>query len=171
MALELLWQIFSLFGEIQYWIGLTVGVLIIYQLLPHRDKKRIAWVIFALLPAIIFSYQITYLFKIWFQVPRPCLELSQCPTDYSLPSGHAAVIFAFASVFSLETKKKKFYLAVFILAVLVALSRVFLGFHTYADIAAGALVGVFSGYLIHAAYKTIPILLVEEKVKKKRIKR
>ncbi|MDI6798709.1 MAG: hypothetical protein QMD12_01790 [Candidatus Aenigmarchaeota archaeon] len=49
MELELFWQILSLFGEIQYWIGLAVGVLIIYQILPHRDKKRIAWIIFALL--------------------------------------------------------------------------------------------------------------------------
>ncbi|MDI6798710.1 MAG: phosphatase PAP2 family protein [Candidatus Aenigmarchaeota archaeon] len=108
------------------------------------------------------------MFKIWFQVPRPCLELSQCPTGYSFPSGHAAVIFAFASIFSLETKKKKFCLAAFMFAILVALSRVFLNYHTYADILAGALVGMFCGYLIHAAYKTIPILLVEEKVRKKR---
>lgn len=168
--LKTIWQILSLFGEIQYWIGLGVGVLIIYQLLPHRDKKKIAWIIFALLPAIIFSYQITYLLKLWFKVPRPCFGSDQCPTSYSFPSGHATVIFAFASVFSLETRKKRFYLAVFILAILVSLSRVFLNYHTYADILAGALIGMFSGYLIHAAYRTIPILLVEEKVKKKRTK-
>lgn len=168
MVLELFWQILSIFGEIQYWTGLTVGALIIYQFLPKRDKKKIAWVIFALLPAIIFSYQITYLLKLWFKVPRPCLGLGQCPASYSFPSGHATVIFAFASVFSLETRKKKFYLAAFMFAALVALSRVFLNYHTYADILAGALIGMFSGYLIHEAYRTIPILLTEEKIKKRR---
>lgn len=167
MVTTVFWQFFSLFGEIQYWIGLTAGVLIIYQILPKRDKKKIAWIIFALLPAIVFSYQITYLLKIWFKVPRPCFGLGQCPIGYSFPSGHATVIFAFASVFSSESRKKKFYLAAFILAVLVALSRVFLNYHTYVDILVGALIGTFSGYLIHAAYKTIPILLVEEKVKKR----
>lgn len=155
----LLWQFFSMFGDIQAWIGLTVGVLLIYQILPQTSKKRIAWIIFALLPAVIFSYQLTYVLKEWLHVPRPCADLSECPTSYSLPSGHAAVIFAFLAVSALNVKKKEVYIVAAALAVLVSLSRIFLNYHTPVDVIVGAAIGVFCGYLIHTAYKTFPMLM------------
>jgi undecaprenyl-diphosphatase len=147
------WEFVSTFGDIQYWIGLTVAALIIYHVLPHKDRKKIAWFIFALLPAVILSYQITNLAKDSFEVPRPCFGLDYCPNSYSFPSGHATLIFAFASVVALATKRKELIIPSFILAVLVSISRVFLNLHTFADIFTGALIGIFTGYLVYKAYR------------------
>jgi undecaprenyl-diphosphatase len=167
---EIIWQLLTMFGDIQYWVGLTVGAFIIYLLLPHRDKSRITWIILAMLPAILLSYQFAYVLKLIAQVPRPCFGTAYCPSTYSFPSGHAAVIFAFATVLAMKIKKKIVW-AIFIFAALVALSRVMLNVHTYFDIMAGAAVGVFCGYLFFTAYKTLPMILgVEIKTNKKRKK-
>ncbi len=163
---SLIWQFLSYFGDIQYWLGLTVAILIIYQILDKQDKKRMAWIVFALLPAIIISSQLTFSIQNIFQVPRPCAGLVDCPGEFSFPSAHATLIFAFATVVSLNTMKYKIYLFVFPLAVLVALSRVFLNYHTYPDIIVGALIGIFSGYLTYLSYKTIPSLFKETKRKR-----
>lgn len=163
MAIISFWEIFTIFGDIQYWVGLTVAALIIYHILPQKDRKRIAWLIFALLPAVILSYQITTIAKDFFKVPRPCLGLEYCLSSYSFPSAHAAVIFAFASVVVLATKRKDLVVLSIILAVLVSMSRVFLNLHTFADIFAGALVGMLTGYLVYKTYRAYHIAL--EKIK------
>lgn len=146
------WEIFTIFGDIQYWVGLTVAALIIYHVLPQKARKKIAWFIFALLPAVILSYQITNLAKDFFKVPRPCFGLEYCPSGYSFPSGHATIIFAFASVVAFATRRKELIIPSFILAVLVSASRVYLNFHTFVDVLAGALVGTISGYLVYRVY-------------------
>lgn len=147
------WEFFTTFGDIQYWVGLTIGVLIIYHILPQKDRKRVAWFIFALLPAVILSYEITNLAKDFFKVPRPCLGLAYCLNSYSFPSGHATVIFAFASIVALATKRKELFIPSILLAILVSLSRVYLNLHTFSDIFAGALVGIFTGYLVYKTYR------------------
>lgn len=164
MSFESFWQIISYFGDVQFWIGLTVAVLIIYQLIDKHDRRKVAWVLLALLPAIIISSQIVMVMKGALAVPRPCAGLDGCPSDYSFPSGHAAVVFAFATVVSIEMERKRLYLFAVPLAVMVALSRIFLNYHTLMDITAGAFIGIFVGYLFHKSYKTIHIYLEEKKV-------
>jgi len=155
-----MWKFFSMFGDIQYWIGIGISTLLIYQILPKTSKKKITWIIFILLPAVLFSYQLTYVLKLWFQIPRPCSGMPNCPSTYSFPSGHSAVIFAFAFVSCMNVKKKEIYVFTIPLAFVVALSRVFLNYHTYVDIVAGASVGVFCGYLMAILYKRIRLLLI-----------
>jgi undecaprenyl-diphosphatase len=149
--LELFWEIITIFGDIRLWVGLTIAFLIFY-ILSRRERKKIAWVVFALLPAVILSYQITNFSKDFFKIPRPCLGLEYCPSSYSFPSGHATIIFAFASVVALAAKRKEFVVLSFLLAVLVSLSRVYLNLHTFADVFAGALIGIFTGCLVYKAY-------------------
>ena len=67
--------------------------------------------------------------------PRPCIDgdsLIQCPLDYSLPSGHAAIAFTLLIAF---IGKRSFPLY-WIFALLVAYSRFYLGVHTFEDLAA-----------------------------------
>ena len=74
-------------------------------------------------------------------------------SGFSFPSGHAQTSFYFAVIFSYVFfkifKKEKKYLTLFplIWAILVSLSRVILGFHYPADIAAGALAGMTTGLI------------------------
>jgi undecaprenyl-diphosphatase len=67
------------------------------------------------------------------------------PKDPSFPSGHAAN--AFAGAFALAGIAPGGTLAWWTLAVAIAFSRVYLGVHFPLDVAAGALLGVASGWL------------------------
>ena len=154
MEFTFVWHLLSIFGDIQYWVGFAVCSVIIYLLLSKRSKERVSWIIFLLLPAAFFSYQLSYLLKIWFKVPRPCIGLDMCPLSYSFPSGHAAVIFAFATMSMMNTKKKWLWASVILLAFLVSASRIFLNYHNAIDVFSGAVVGITCAYIVQETYKT-----------------
>jgi undecaprenyl-diphosphatase len=68
--------------------------------------------------------------------PEPLMEV---PTTSSFPSGHASTSFACAYVLSrLAPRLTPF---VYVLAVLIALSRIYVGVHFPLDVLAGALLG------------------------------
>jgi undecaprenyl-diphosphatase len=66
--------------------------------------------------------------------------------DLSFPSGHAATSFAGATVLALLVPRLG--PALYALAVLVSLSRVYVGVHFPLDIAAGALLGTAVGWAV-----------------------
>ncbi len=69
--------------------------------------------------------------------PEPLVQL---PATHSFPSGHATVAFACATVLSLAVPRLR--LPLFMLAALIAFSRVYVGVHYPFDVLAGALLGV-----------------------------
>ena len=69
--------------------------------------------------------------------PEPLVEL---PPTYSFPSGHATVSFACATVLALAVPRLRAPL--FVLAALIAWSRVYVGVHYPFDVLAGAVLGV-----------------------------
>lgn len=148
MLPTIIWQFISMFADIQYWIGLTVGFMIIYPMLSKSYRKRVRWVS-CILSAVLASYLISFLLKMVFQVQRPCLFMDTCPSTPSFPSGHAAVISAFAIIMVLNAKKNRLYLLAIPLAILVYMSRIFLNYHTPVDVIAGMCVGIFCGCLAH----------------------
>src|SRR6185437_1654483 len=94
------------------------------------------------------------------------------PTDYSFPSGHAAGSFAFCVFFAVVLLRATFWTglsrmvgaaALVLLALGVGLSRIALGVHFPADVAAGALLGATLGgvgarlYLSRRGTKSAPI--------------
>ncbi|MDO6562734.1 phosphatase PAP2 family protein [Amphritea sp. 1_MG-2023] len=82
---------------------------------------------------------------------RPCDRFADVtpqitPADkFSLPSGHAAAAFVFATLLSVYYPA--FMLPAYTLAALIALARVFLGVHYPSDIIAGALLGLLSAVI------------------------
>jgi undecaprenyl-diphosphatase len=70
--------------------------------------------------------------------------------DYGFISGHAAGYFGLATFLSmlLFRKIRHFTLIVFIWASIIAYSRIYLGVHYPADVACGALLGIFIGFLL-----------------------
>ena len=82
------------------------------------------------------------------------------PHDYSFPSGHTAA--SFTAVMALYLAgEKKMWKAALVLAVLIALSRLYLYVHYPTDIIGGVVFGSLSGYL---GYKIV------EWIQKKKIK-
>jgi membrane-associated phospholipid phosphatase len=78
----------------------------------------------------------------------------------SFPSGHAMSAFAFYSLLVFLLPAKKRYVAIlFLLALLVAISRVYLVQHFWADVYAGGVMGVGVAMVVFAAQK---LLLTEE---------
>lgn len=82
------------------------------------------------------------------------------PRDYSFPSGHTAASFASVTALYLAGEKKM-WKAALVLAVLIALSRLYLYVHYPTDIIGGVIFGSLSGYL---GYKIV------EWIQKKKIK-
>lgn len=82
---------------------------------------------------------------------RPFVEnninlLLEPKNTLAFPSGHAGFYFALSTIIYFYNKKigVLFYLASF----LISFARVFSGVHWLSDIIVGALVGIFSGYLV-----------------------
>ncbi len=73
----------------------------------------------------------------------------------SFPSGHTSLAFATATTLSLQYKKWYITVPAYAWAASVGYSRMRLGRHYPTDVAAGALVGIGSGYLSHWLTKKI----------------
>lgn len=71
--------------------------------------------------------------------------LIEAPRDFSFPSGHAATSFAAALVLHWFYKGKSW--AFFLVAAVVAFSRVYVGVHYPLDVLAGSVVGAICGFI------------------------
>lgn len=76
-------------------------------------------------------------------IEDPTLTLIIAPPDgYSLPSGHSSSSFCAATILSFAYLKKGWKAGAWVLAVLIAFSRVYLCVHNPSDVLAGAAFGV-----------------------------
>lgn len=93
--------------------------------------------------------------------PRPTQTYPDAIRSYtdsegkSFPSGHTTLAFATATTISLQYKKWYITVPAYAWAASVGYSRMRLGRHYPTDVAAGALVGIGSGYLSHWLTKKI----------------
>lgn len=81
-------------------------------------------------------------------------------SDYSFPSGHTLASFEAATV--LLIRDKRLGIPALVLAILIALSRLYLYVHYPTDVLAGALlgalIGVFACFLVNRIYEKLPKL-------------
>ena len=77
--------------------------------------------------------------------------LIAAPDSWSFPSGHACSSMAAANTWWRTLKKKWMKILLLVLAILMALSRLYVGVHYPSDVLAGALVGTVGGQLVWLA--------------------
>ncbi len=126
-------------GSILIWATILL-LLIIFE--ERRDKKFILYFIISFAVTGILT---NVVLKNAFHRPRP--TSLTCPKNYSFPSGHAAAAFASAVIFANFDKKRKYFY--YLVAVLISLSRIYLGCHYFWDVVGGGMVGgMVSGLIL-----------------------
>ena len=125
--------------------GIGVGGLIwllLSVLIFVRVERRDHWFFLPVVLATAFSQFVTNMWlKYFFSRNRPP---GAAMSDYSFPSGHATFAWALAVVLAHKQPRLKY--AYFFLAVLISLSRIYLGKHYPADVIAGSVLGLGIGY-------------------------
>lgn len=144
----------------QYFEYVLVFCLILFLFLPVRfsflrliEKIKKNCVIFAqaIGGAVISRFVFTEIIRYILPIQRPFAEndvnlLINHINSYSFPSGHAAFYFALSAVIFYYNKKAG--ILAFFASFLICIARVFCGIHWPLDIVAGAIVGIFSAWLV-----------------------
>jgi undecaprenyl-diphosphatase len=132
---------------------LKIFYVVIVALLAWRGDKRLRWLILFSIITMVLTDQISSNFlKHWIERPRPCHRFTEihllvgCGGGFSMPSSHAANVFGQAFLISRFVKWSRWPL--FLFAVSVALSRVFVGVHYPGDILAGAILGTLVAAIV-----------------------
>ena len=116
--------------------GITMGLALIFCLLIGNMTLK---------PLIARPRPYTYF---------PEMTLLIAPlTDFSFPSGHTFASFASATTLFLYHKKAG--IAAYILAAIIAFTRLYLYVHFPSDVIAGMLLGIFCGWLAHQIVQTV----------------
>ncbi|MBU2229503.1 phosphatase PAP2 family protein [Patescibacteria group bacterium] len=129
------------------WIPLVIGFLIFIR--QHKG-----WIMFEAVIAMGVGVIVNeYILKSIFARIRPfefyesIQTIDTTANGFSFPSSHALVVFSFITVVILSTKSKKIHAALIVFALLVSISRIYLGVHFPVDIIAGAIFGILLGFL------------------------
>jgi undecaprenyl-diphosphatase len=116
---------------------------------------RRPWLLIRVAVTILLAEMVSGLLKAGIGRDRPPLAnpdpepLVRLPATPSFPSGHATVAFACATVLALAVPRLRWPL--FVLAALVAWSRVYVGVHYPLDVLAGAILGVLIGLVVRSS--------------------
>lgn len=143
---------FFLFDLISQLINTTLVPIIIWTIILvifHYRKKRY-FIILPLFNLLIAGGIANYILKNLLLRIRPCMQdivlNFPCPTDFSFPSSHAATSFAAATAISLlDPKRRTLYYSI---ALIVSLSRIYLGVHYILDVMGGIILGVTISMLL-----------------------
>lgn len=141
------WELLDAFGIFfAKYFGYILIALVFFIFLR---KRRVIFQSF--LAAILVRFGIVELIRWLCPRPRPFVEndvnlIIDKIDQPAFPSGHAAFFFTLS--FIIYHHNKKAGIGFFVASFLISISRVFCGIHWPSDIIAGALVGIFSGWLI-----------------------
>src|SRR4030066_928366 len=118
-----------------------------------KDSKKSLFVIALCFIALALGDASANILKHLFERPRPCQALENvrllvgCSGSFSMPSNHAVNAFSVAATFSHFFRKTA--VPMFLIAALVALSRIYVGVHYPSDVIAGAVLGgVIAGIIL-----------------------
>lgn len=150
------WKCITTLGEGGiFWILLCVVFLI-----PKKTRKigiimALALIINALLVNVWLKNMIARVRP--YDAYNDIIRLIAIQKDYSFPSGHTSASFACSCALwlALEKPYKKYTCITWVIACLIAFSRLYLGVHYPSDIIGGAIVGSISAMLAYYVYPKI----------------
>ena len=152
--------------------SIPLYIFLIYFLKKNLNSKHFINSIIFIGLLILFTDQISGFFKDYYERLRPChdqliiskirIVKESCGGLYSFFSSHASNSFALASFFYfLMSKKNRYIKLLFVWALIVSYSRIYIGVHFPLDIICGTFFGLFSGYLfswvLNKKYNVIPV--------------
>jgi undecaprenyl-diphosphatase len=124
-------------------------------LLLARRRREALFLAIAILGSVIMNGVL----KLLFQRPRPQLPWAQTPLDFSFPSGHTMNSLVFYLALALiawviwgPRIGIPATIAAIVLAVLIGISRIYLGAHYFSDVAAGFLAGLAWLLIVSAGF-------------------
>lgn len=152
------------------WIPLYV--LLLYQIY-RIDSKNTIWILGGVMLTILLADQVSSgLMKPYFERLRPCHDprwegmlhlYGRCGGLYGFVSSHAANTFGLATFLTLKLgKKQKAFAWLFLYALLVSYTRIYLGVHYPLDLIFGAGVGVLA-----ACFSWFCVVVIKRKIEKK----
>lgn len=123
------------------WILLAVALF-------FREERKDHWFFIPfIIVGLLGSFLSEYLLKSLFGRPRPLAEIGaiilDSPGNYSFPSTHATLAFAFSFILSKIDPQNKIWF--YCLAVAISLSRMYLGVHYFSDVLGGMALGFVVG--------------------------
>lgn len=144
---------FRYIGDFHIWRW-PVALAII--LLLWKGGPRGRWMVaLAVITLAIVDPSVHYIFKPLFARLRPCQEtmlltwlrvIDGCGGKYGFPSSHGANLFGQAVIIGAFYRKSGYFF--YPLAILVCLSRIYLGVHYFTDVLAGAALGAAVAILV-----------------------
>lgn len=129
----------------------------------YSKKEKDFYFLFFVLIVFLFSDFIGNTLKMIIARPRPYLEqafvrnMEGIGKSYSMPSNHATNAFSVATFIYLVFRNK----SIFLLAFLIALSRIFIGVHYPSDIVVGGIFGILIGRYFKKGYDKILLIKKE----------
>lgn len=121
-----------------------------WMILPKKEKYIPVLAMAIFLFTALFNQ---YFLKTVFHRYRPYQKIPSTITvfskleDYSFPSGHAATVMAYSTVFLILTKNRKIKYGLLIFTVIIGLDRIYMGHHYPWDVVAGIISGALIGVL------------------------
>jgi len=145
------------YGREAFW-GITTILLFIFGGWSGRKAAIVLVLAFiVLIPVGFIAKEIVH--RPHPTIPESDFLLSQDPTEYSYPSGHATIVSAGAaialSLFRDSKRKVAISLALAAETALVCISRVYVGGHYPLDVVGGILLGVGVSFLFVGAIKQV----------------
>jgi undecaprenyl-diphosphatase len=151
---------FKMITSVGYPVPMAILTLVIsVYLLYLKKKKESLYFLSNILGVWLFNETLKYIFK----RSRPIGSRLIDAIGYSFPSGHAMVFMGFSLILiylilmHFKSRKMAYIISiiVFILAILVGISRVYLGVHYFSDVIAGWLVGFLWASTSIVVHRTI----------------
>lgn len=147
-----------------WWVKgpLFVAIALLCDLVAKRAALRVPAVALVTLTSLLAASLVSTWAKTVFERPRPPLAdvgisaIGALPASPSFPSGHAATAFGAAVALAVLVPRVRWWALG--LATLVAVSRVYLGMHFTADVAAGAALGTAIALAVVLAARQLPPL-------------
>jgi undecaprenyl-diphosphatase len=145
------------------WTWLIFGACFLWVFTYKKNWKEIVCILVAIGLLVLLTDQISSgFFKPFFHRFRPThhpdfmnqvkIVFNYRGGNYGFISGHATNLFGFATFCALIFRNKLFTFTIFLFALLISYSRIYIGVHFISDVVVGAFVGTLIGVFVYLLY-------------------